>query len=68
MPNNKKKQPQSAKSKNNSADKLKMEAASEVGVNLAKGYNGSMTSAEAGKVGGQMVKKMCNSYTNSKKK
>ena len=39
-------------------DKFKMEAASEVGVNLKDGYNGNLTSREAGSVGGQMVKKM----------
>ncbi len=39
-------------------DKFKMEAASEVGVNLKQGYNGDLTSREAGSVGGQMVKKM----------
>ena len=39
-------------------DKFKMEAASEVGVNLKHGYNGDLTSREAGSVGGQMVKKM----------
>ena len=39
-------------------DKFKMEAASEVGVNLKEGYNGDLTSREAGSVGGQMVKKM----------
>ena len=39
-------------------DKFKMEAASEVGVNLKDGYNGDLTSREAGSVGGQMVKKM----------
>ena len=39
-------------------DKFKMEAASEVGVNLKEGYNGNLTSREAGSVGGQMVKKM----------
>ena len=37
-------------------DKFKMEAASEVGVNLKQGYNGDLTSREAGSVGGQMVK------------
>ena len=37
-------------------DKFKMEAASEVGVNLKNGYNGDLTSREAGSVGGQMVK------------
>lgn len=40
-------------------DKFKMQAASEVGVNLKEGYNGDLTSREAGSVGGQMVKKMC---------
>ena len=39
-------------------DKFKMEAASEVGVNLKQGYNGDLTSKQAGSVGGQMVKKM----------
>lgn len=39
-------------------DKFKMQAASEVGVNLTNGYNGHLTSREAGSVGGQMVKKM----------
>ncbi len=43
-------------------DKFKMEAASEVGVNLKQGYNGDLTSREAGSVGGQMVKKMIKSY------
>ena len=39
-------------------NKFKMEAANEVGVNLKQGYNGDLTSREAGSVGGQMVKKM----------
>ena len=43
-------------------DKFKMEAASEVGVILKEGYNGDLTSREAGSVGGQMVKKMIESY------
>lgn len=43
-------------------DKFKMEAANEVGVNLKEGYNGHLTSREAGSVGGQMVKKMIVSY------
>ena len=43
-------------------DKFKMDAASEVGVNLKEGYNGDLTSREAGSVGGQMVKKMIESY------
>ncbi len=46
-------------------DKFKMEAASEVGVNLKDGYNGDLTSREAGSVGGQMVKKMIESYEKS---
>lgn len=40
-------------------NKFKMEAASEVGVNLKQGYNGDLTSREAGSVGGQMVKNNC---------
>ena len=40
-------------------DKFKMEAASEVGVDLKEGYNGHLTSREAGSVGGQMVKTIC---------
>ena len=40
-------------------DKFKMEAASEVGVTLKDGYNGDLTSKQAGSVGGQMVKVMC---------
>ena len=43
-------------------DKFKMEAAAEMGVNLKQGYNGVLTSREAGSVGGQMVKKMIESY------
>ena len=40
-------------------DKFKMEAASQVGVPLQDGYNGELTSKQAGSIGGQMVKKMC---------
>ena len=43
-------------------NKFKMEAASEVGVNLKQGYNGDLTSKQAGSVGGQMVKKMIKAY------
>ena len=43
-------------------DKFKMEAAAEVGVNLKEGYNGDLSSREAGSVGGQTVKKMIESY------
>ena len=46
-------------------NKFKMEAASEVGVNLKQGYNGDLTSKQAGSVGGQMVKKMIESYEKS---
>ncbi len=48
-------------------NKFKMEAANEVGVNLKQGYNGDLTSKQAGSVGGQMVKKMIESYENSMK-
>ena len=44
---------------------FKMQAASEVGVNLKNGYNGDLTSKQAGSIGGQMVKKMVESYENS---
>jgi hypothetical protein len=43
-------------------NRFKMEAASEVGVNLKQGYNGDLTSRQAGSVGGQMVKKMIQQY------
>ena len=48
-------------------DRFKMEAANEVGVNLKQGYNGHLTSREAGSIGGPMVKKMIESYENSVK-
>ena len=48
-------------------DRFKMEAASEVGVNLKQGYNGDLTSKQAGSVGGQMVKKMIEAYENGMK-
>ena len=48
-------------------DRFKMEAASEVGVNLKNGYNGDLTSRQAGSVGGQMVKKMIEAYENGMK-
>ncbi len=48
-------------------EQFKMEAANEVGVNLKQGYNGDLTSRQAGSVGGQMVKKMIESYENSLK-
>ena len=48
-------------------ERFKMEAANEVGVNLKQGYNGDITAKQAGSVGGQMVKKMIQSYENSLK-
>ena len=48
-------------------EQIKMQAANEVGVNLKQGYNGDLTSKQAGSVGGQMVKKMVESYENSLK-
>ena len=48
-------------------NRFKMEAASEVGVNLKQGYNGDLTSKQAGSVGGQMVKKMIEAYENGMK-
>ena len=48
-------------------EKFKMEAANEVGVTLSQGYNGDLTSRQAGSIGGQMVKKMIESYENSLK-
>lgn len=48
-------------------NRFKMEAANEVGVNLKQGYNGDLTSKQAGSVGGQMVKKMIESYENGMK-
>ena len=43
-------------------NRFKMEAANEIGVNLKQGYNGDLTSKQAGSVGGQMVKKMIQAY------
>ena len=48
-------------------ERVKQEAASEVGVNLKQGYNGDLTSRQAGSIGGQMVKKMIESYENNVK-
>lgn len=48
-------------------EKFKMEAATEVGVNLKQGYNGDLTSKQAGSVGGQMVKKMIKAYEDGMK-
>ena len=48
-------------------ERFKMEAASEVGVNLNNSYNGDITAKQAGSVGGQMVKKMIEKYENDLK-
>ena len=48
-------------------EQFKMEAANEVGVTLKEGYNGDLTSKQAGSIGGQMVKKMIESYESSLK-
>jgi len=48
-------------------EQFKMQAANEVGVNLKQGYNGDLTSRQAGSIGGQMVKKMVESYENNLK-
>ena len=48
-------------------NQFKMEAANEVGVNLKEGYNCNLTSKDVGSVGGQMVKKMIESYENGLK-
>ena len=48
----------------NAMEQFKMQAASEVGVPLKQGYNGDLTSRQAGSIGGQMVKKMIQSYEN----
>ena len=48
-------------------NRFKMEAANEVGVNLKQGYNGDLTSKQAGSVGGQMVKKMIKQYEENMK-
>ena len=63
MANNKHVVPEAKRAMN----RFKMEAASEVGVNLKEGYNGDLTSRQAGSIGGQMVKKMIEAYENSMK-
>ncbi|MEG0753912.1 MAG: alpha/beta-type small acid-soluble spore protein [Angelakisella sp.] len=50
-----------------SLSKIKNEAAQSVGVTLKQGYNGDLTSRQAGSIGGEMVKKMIESYENSAK-
>ena len=46
-------------------EQFKKEAANEVGVTLNNGYNGDLTARQAGSIGGQMVKKMVESYENN---
>ena len=48
-------------------DRFKMEAANDVGVTLKQGYNGDISARQAGSIGGQMVKKMIESYENGMK-
>ena len=48
-------------------NKFKMEAASEVGVNLKQGYNGDLTAKQNGSVGGEMVRRMIESYQRGNK-
>lgn len=61
MSRNKKLVPEAAQALN----QFKMETAKELGVNLKNGYNGDLTSREAGSVGGEMVKKMIRAYENN---
>ncbi len=57
-----------SKNKNANLNNIKMQAANEVGVQLKEnGYNGDLTAKQVGSVGGQMVKKMIESYENSAK-
>lgn len=48
-------------------DKFKYEVASEVGVNLKDGYNGDISARDAGRIGGNMVKKMIQQVENNMK-
>ena len=57
----------SSKQAKEALERFKQEAANEVGVNLKNGYNGDLTSRQAGSIGGQMVKKMIESYENTMK-
>ena len=63
---NKKSRASAPKAPRESLQQFKMEAAREVGVSLKSGDNGNLTSRQAGSVGGQMVKKMIESYENKK--
>lgn len=51
----------------NALDKFKYEVASEVGVNLKDGYNGDISARDAGRIGGQMVKKLIQQAENNMK-
>lgn len=57
----------SKNSRKSSLESFKMETARELGINLEQGYNGSLTSKQAGSIGGQMVKKMIENYENQNK-
>ena len=59
-----KKSSKSAPHSRDALNQFKVEAASEVGVNLKSGYNGDMSAKQAGSIGGQMIKKMVESYKN----
>lgn len=57
----------SSSKKSEAMNRFKQECANEVGVNLKNGYNGDLTSKEAGSIGGEMVKKMIKSQTEQMK-
>lgn len=57
----------SSSNKSEAMQRFKQECANEVGVNLKSGYNGDLTSKEAGSIGGEMVKKMIKSQTDQMK-
>ena len=57
----------SGSNKSEAMQRFKQECANEVGVNLKNGYNGDLTSREAGSIGGEMVKKMIKSQTEQMK-
>ena len=67
MPKKSTKKKQSHSGGKDALNRIKMQAASEVGVNLKNGYNGDLTSKQAGSIGGQMVKRMIEAYNNSSK-
>ena len=55
----------SKSSRNPALDKFKYEVASEVGVNLKQGYNGDLSSKDAGRIGGNMVRKLIQQAENN---